>query len=241
MFGISIRSKKKAKDEAEKPFWISYADMMTSLMVLFLVVMSVTLLAVTKTVTEEEKAKKVRDDEVNQCLHEIEKVTELVEKDFPGLKFDKQHKIVDFGPQAWFAYNKFAVAPKTATHLRQFTKELLRVARLPCGKKWLKRVGIEGYTSPEGTYLSNLKLSLDRSQKVLCVLLEPESGNNPILTKEDRDDIQKYFWAAGFSSKSVKKTPEAARRVEFILKFRAWGEPEEDLPKHTYPLGRCKL
>jgi flagellar motor protein MotB len=47
--------KRGSKDEAEKPFWISYADLMTALMVLFLVVMSVALLAVTKTVSQIEQ------------------------------------------------------------------------------------------------------------------------------------------------------------------------------------------
>ena len=37
MFGTPIIVKRGSKDEAEKPFWISYADLMTALMVLFLV------------------------------------------------------------------------------------------------------------------------------------------------------------------------------------------------------------
>ena len=31
MFGPSIQLSKKLKDEAEKPFWISFADLMTAL------------------------------------------------------------------------------------------------------------------------------------------------------------------------------------------------------------------
>ena len=44
----------KAKSEAEKPFWISYADLMTALMVLFLVVMVVSLLSFANAVSESE-------------------------------------------------------------------------------------------------------------------------------------------------------------------------------------------
>jgi Tfp pilus assembly protein PilV len=40
------------REEAEKPFWISYADLMTSLMVLFLVVMLASLVTLTRTVTD---------------------------------------------------------------------------------------------------------------------------------------------------------------------------------------------
>ncbi|MDO8206599.1 MAG: flagellar motor protein MotB, partial [Gallionella sp.] len=38
---------RRNKEEGEKPFWISFADLMTALMVMFLLVMSVALLAVT--------------------------------------------------------------------------------------------------------------------------------------------------------------------------------------------------
>ena len=41
MLGIRTRSRGVEPDEAEKPFWISYSDLMTALMVLFLVVMAV--------------------------------------------------------------------------------------------------------------------------------------------------------------------------------------------------------
>ncbi len=44
----------KAKDEGEKPFWISYSDLMTTLMVLFLVVMSVTILTITQELLEKQ-------------------------------------------------------------------------------------------------------------------------------------------------------------------------------------------
>lgn len=58
MIGTKIVLNRGGRDEAEKPFWISFADLMTALMVLFLVVMGVALIAVTKNVTEREKKKK---------------------------------------------------------------------------------------------------------------------------------------------------------------------------------------
>jgi hypothetical protein len=41
------------KDEAEKPFWISFSDLMTGLMVLFLVAMAVAILAVTEQIRKQ--------------------------------------------------------------------------------------------------------------------------------------------------------------------------------------------
>ncbi len=57
MLGLRLPCRHKTQDDAEKPFWISFSDMMTALMVLFLVVMTVTLLAVTHTVSQAERMK----------------------------------------------------------------------------------------------------------------------------------------------------------------------------------------
>ncbi|HGW3093389.1 TPA: flagellar motor protein MotB, partial [Escherichia coli] len=38
MFNRVFNGRQRRSDEAEKPFWISYADLMTAMMVLFLVV-----------------------------------------------------------------------------------------------------------------------------------------------------------------------------------------------------------
>jgi Membrane MotB of proton-channel complex MotA/MotB len=51
--------KRKSKEEGEKPFWISFSDLMTALMVMFLVVMAVALLAVTSPASAFEEKKKV--------------------------------------------------------------------------------------------------------------------------------------------------------------------------------------
>lgn len=48
MLGNRYSKKPRPKDEGEKPFWISFADLMTALMTLFLVVMAVSLMIVTK-------------------------------------------------------------------------------------------------------------------------------------------------------------------------------------------------
>jgi hypothetical protein len=48
------------REDAEKPFWISFSDLMTALMVLFLVAMAVGLLAVTKGVSDIKAAEGAR-------------------------------------------------------------------------------------------------------------------------------------------------------------------------------------
>ena len=81
MFGLRQAVKKSGRDEAEKPFWISFSDLMTALMVLFLVAMTVALLAITHEISEADKKKVRRDEEISQLLERIKKATE----DFPGI------------------------------------------------------------------------------------------------------------------------------------------------------------
>ncbi len=61
MFANAFGVKKRHSDEAEKPFWISYADLMTAMMVLFFVVMVASLSSVTQRIQRAEQGEKTRD------------------------------------------------------------------------------------------------------------------------------------------------------------------------------------
>ena len=71
--------KRRGKDEAEKPFWISFADLMSALMVLFLVVMSSAMLSVTKTISDQEQAQNQRNIDIEHILDGFEQAAEQFE------------------------------------------------------------------------------------------------------------------------------------------------------------------
>jgi len=238
MFGNRTLIRKGTKDESEKPFWISYADLMTSLMVLFLVAMSVALLAVTKHIDELQEREKERRQEIRGCLRQIEEIA----NEFPGMRLDLNRYTIDFGPQAQFERDKFSVSETTALRLRSFVRKLLNVTRLPCGEKWLKRVVVEGYTDPTGTYLHNVNLSLNRSHRVLCVLLGEIDANQMALSSQEHGEVQKLFLLGGYSSTSVRSTYEESRRIEFKLEFLALDEMREvPVLEQFGNLGKCEL
>ena len=207
-------------------------------MVLFLVAMSVALLAVTKKIDLEEERKKNRDTAIRQCLQEI--------KDAGGdlginVSLDPINPKIDFGPRAHFGRDRFVVLDETANRLKVFVRRLLGIAKLPCGEQWMKRVVIEGYTSEEGTYLHNVNLSLNRSHNVLCVLLGGDRTDPATLSVDERGEVQQLFMVGGYSSNSIRPTFEESRRVEFKLEF--WGlDEKKDLPHiEERILGECKL
>jgi flagellar motor protein MotB len=59
MLGYRLPHTRRQRDEGEKPFWISYADLMTAMMVLFLVIMSVSLLVVLSKLTDVDMVSRV--------------------------------------------------------------------------------------------------------------------------------------------------------------------------------------
>ncbi len=232
MFGIKSTGKRHTKDEAEKPFWISFSDMMTALMVLFLVAMTVTLLAVTHEISEAEKDKSQRDKEINELMIRIRDAA----KDIPGVIV--RGNTIDFGDRARFDTNSHALTEQQERLLRAFIPDILMIARDPIGKKWLKRVIVEGFADQRGTYLHNLHLSMQRSERVLCALLAKSAPDEKPLSEDDRLLIRELFLVGGSSFNSLKETLEESRRIEFKLEFL---ELNEERPRIIQiPLDDCQ-
>lgn len=91
---------------------------------------------------------------------------------------------INFGTRAQFASGKHDLTLDQANALRRLVPELLSSVRSEVGqgRNWLKRVVAEGFTDDTGSYLFNLNLSLQRSQRVLCVLLAKEWQIYPAVT-----------------------------------------------------------
>ena len=220
MFGTRVVVGRRARDEAEKPFWISFADLMSALMVLFLLVMSVALLAVTKNVTDAERKSAERGQQIGEVLSRIETAA----RQYPGISVDSSRNVIDFGDRARFDTGSSVLSKEQADYLRTFVPEVLRIARDDLGRKWLKRIVVEGFADQRGDYLLNLDLSLKRSQRVLCALLAPTTANERALTPEEREQVRDLFLVGGYSSGSAKKSFEESRRIELRLEFFNVGE-----------------
>ncbi|WP_353239303.1 flagellar motor protein MotB [Limnohabitans sp.] len=206
---------KRRKNEAEKPFWISFADLMTALMVLFLVAMAVALLSVTEGLRQQDDLRVQRDKGISSCLQDIAQMTQ--EKSLAGVQLRGQ--TLELGTLAEFPKDSHQLDAQRADFLRDFIPKVLDVARTPACQMWLKRFVLEGYASPEGSYLYNLNLSLARSQRVLCVLLDDASAKAP--RQSDRQAVRDMFFVGGSSFNSaILNQPEKSRRVELRLEFK---------------------
>ncbi|MEI6544194.1 MAG: flagellar motor protein MotB [Methylococcales bacterium] len=222
----------KTKEEGEKPFWISYADLMTAMMMLFLIVMTFSLVIITNPGPELEHLKKIQ-----QICDEIKMAT----KDVQGVTVDCINNRIDFGVQAQFGNNDSKLPDNAKQKLREFVPILLSVARKDQGKL-LKRVVVEGYASPTGSYLLNLQLSMRRAETVLCSLFEPPKSNEVVLSIPDKQMVRDLFLVGGYSFNNGQGKSEAEmRRVEFKLDFLGFDEhPPITPPSDIDNYGQCQ-
>lgn len=235
MFGRRFNIQRRGRDEAEKPFWISFADLMTALMVLFLVVMGVALLAVTKNVSEREKKEEQHRKNIELIIDRFAKAAERYE----GIKVDKTRQVIDFGERAQFAFGDWRLNAHQEEVLRKFVPEIIVLANEDLGKIILKRLVVEGYTDKKGTYLSNLNLSLQRSQSVLCAMFATSGPN--LLNTDQMENVRSLFLVGGYSFNAVKDTDEESRRVEMRLEFLGIDEERASVPNASENFGKCAL
>ncbi len=225
MIGLRTLPRRRVQDQAEKPFWISFSDLMTALMVLFLVAMAVALMAVTQGLQRVEAEKLAREEAVKACMADVARLARKPE--FQGIRV--RDNAIEFGALAEFEKRDYDLTPARRSFLRRFVPQLVEVARGGQCSRWLKRVVVEGFASQEGSYLFNLNLSLQRSQRLLCVLLDPHAADAP--SEQDRRVIRKLFLVGGSSFNALKQSAEESRRVELKLEFRELGEKQETPPE----------
>jgi outer membrane protein OmpA-like peptidoglycan-associated protein len=213
--------KRGRKAEGESPFWISFSDLMSALMVLFLLVMAVTLVSVTKDVTSVEQRKIQREKDIQELMATIAETS----REFPEVKVDESTYRINLGDVVRFDSARSDIQQAGARFLRGYVPVLLKAQGSSLGQRWIRRIVVEGFTDQDGTYLYNLGLSLDRSRRVVCVLFAPPASDETALTDPEKRQIRDLFLVGGYSFNSMKASKEASRRVELKVDF--WALDEE--------------
>jgi outer membrane protein OmpA-like peptidoglycan-associated protein len=242
----SLLDSPRPPDEAsDTPFWISFADLMTALMMLFLLVMTVSLLTLTRA-TDSSKAKSTQAMQSTQAAEALMDRVEAAALRVPGVRVDRSRHVIDFGDQARFDTASHVLSADAARKLRRFVVELLDASDEDSDGRVLERVVVEGFADPRGTYLMNLNLSMQRAQRVLCALLDPK-GERDGVSLAQRVRIRELFSVGGFSFNELRETNEASRRIELRLEFKqpATGDQspatKSALGRERQELGECAL
>lgn len=241
MLGNRYRKPSKQKDEGEKPFWISFADLMTALMTLFLVVMAVSLMVVTKKINEATQAENERKADILNICEQIKHESALKSH---VINVDCQDNRISFGEAGRFGHNDYRLNNVGEQALNSLVPIVLNVANGEKGQKWFKQIVIEGFTDTDGAYLYNLNLSLRRSEWVMCSLLDPKFSGLTGLSEAQKNQIKQLFLAGGVAFNGAKDSKEASRRVELRLNFYGLKEKESAEPQPHFvsaPVETCQL
>lgn len=222
MFGARAPAGQRPKSEGEKPFWISYADLMTALMILFLVVMIASLVMMTMRVAQAEQGEKNRTKDIAQLCERLQIQARGLNR---NIVVDCRDNRINFGEAGRFGYNGYKLGPEGQQALRQVVPLVIEAALSAEGKRWFKQVLIEGFTDTDGSYLYNLHLSLQRSEWVMCTMLDDRFSESSGLSQEQKRQIRDLFLAGGVSFNNAKDSKEASRRVELRLQFYGLKDP----------------
>lgn len=226
MFGKQMPSVVRSKDEGEKPFWISFADLMTAMIILFLVVMVAALSSVTQRINQAEQGEKQRNRDISQICEHLSLKAKTASK---TIVVDCKDNRISFGDAGRFGHNQYALSNDGQSALQEVVPMILDAANSEEGRKWFKQVVIEGSTDTDGSYLYNLHLSLQRSEWVMCSLLDSRSPLQVGLSPEHQQQIRSIFLAGGVSFNNAKDTKEESRRVELRMQFFGLKEKEDNL------------
>jgi outer membrane protein OmpA-like peptidoglycan-associated protein len=212
-----------SKESPEKPFWISYSDLMTALMTLFLVVMAVEIVSLeTKFSTKELQ---LRAEVIQSCYQEL---ASEAKTSYPVVNIEyKPSDIIniDLGGIVNFPKRDFHISPEGIDFLREYIPAVVKSIKSDACSKYIRRIIVEGYTDTDGNYLPNLQLSQRRSSEVVCSLSNDVRPNKP-LDVDDLNAIRDLFLIGGFSFNSYKPSKAENRRV--VLKLEFWQVNEKE-------------
>lgn len=265
MLGYKVPASRRKRDEGEKPFWISYADLMTAMMVLFLVVMSVSLLVVVIKLTDPDQVPKKwfegtfdaywyeilenerlkasldkdaalrqqRTEQMQDILTKLQKEAAKIKACNVDLEQKKDSLIITFSKgsqkssknnelifEPMFDEGKYRLSTEDKMCIRDFMPVMYEELK---HKAWFNKVAVEGFTSSTGTYLTNLNLSLQRAQQVVCTVMAKDESSQ-ILKDDVLLFVQQKFFVGGFSFNTPKASDEESRRVELRLDFKTLDE-----------------
>ena len=241
MIGNRMGRGKRHKEEGEKPFWISFADLMTALMTLFLVVMAVSLMVVTKKINEATAAENQRKSDIQEICKSIK--TQAAKKN-TLIEVDCSDNRINFGEAGRFEHNGYNMNLAGTKALQDVVPVILEAANGQKGQKWFKQIVIEGFTDTDGSYLYNLHLSLQRSEWVMCALLDDQQTQNIGLSDEQNQQVSQLFLAGGVSFNAAKESKEASRRVELRLQFYGLADASHKPAQPNFIINKaevCKL
>src|SRR5690606_35982840 len=218
------------EEEPQNPFALSIGDLMAALLLIFILLLSSTLLRLQDEFENKtqiaERYTAIKEDIYNQLMIEfkedLEKWNAYIDPDELIFRFKE--------PDILFGINQYKVKPEFETILKEFFPRYINVLSKPEFKENIEEIRIEGHTDNSGSYFHNMELSQNRTRSVLTYVLE-----NTLDETIDKNWVQLKLTANGLSySKPIADNETESgralnRRVEFKIRTNAEKQIDEIL------------
>jgi len=206
----------------ENIFSLSISDLMTALLLVFILILSGISL---KLAEQQEENKKYLDTISAQQEAKRRIIAQLKgEMDQFNIEVDPKTGAIRIKEAILFEFGKFELKEKGKEFLDKFIPRYVEI--LFAKKEIREQIGqviIEGHTDNIGDYLYNMKLSMDRAYNVVFYVYSEEFTDfdyNDILIKKLSADGRSF--ANPISENDTIEGRRRNRRVEFKFSFKDW-------------------
>ena len=220
-------------DETQNPFSLSIGDLMAGLLLIFILLLSSTLLRLQDEFESKsqiaERYTAIKADIYSQLMIEfsedLEKWNAHIDPDELIFRFKE--------PDILFRINQYRINPEFEAILNEFFPRYINVLSKPEFKENIEEIRIEGHTDNSGSYFHNMELSQNRTRSVLVHVID-----NTLTHDHDKEWVITNLTANGlsFSRPIADNDTELGRslnrRVEFRIRTNAEKQIDEIL-KYT--------
>ena len=238
--------RRHGSNDEETSYWLSYSDMMAALLLIFVLIISFTMLQakkqyeskeqelVSQQMLIEEQQRKMEDQQkkMEEQQEQLDRIigirSELIaalRDEFEGsdlkVSVDPQTGAITFDSSVLFDSNKYDIKETGVEFLNSFLPRYFSVLLKDQFREYISEIIIEGHTDTRASYMYNLELSQQRALSVAKYCLDQDTS---ALSEDQIDDLQKIVTANGRSysdpifNEDGSVDLDASRRVEF--KFR---------------------
>lgn len=199
-------------EQSKQAYWIPLADLMTGLMMIFMLITAVYIQYVERTTTLVlDEFKDVKSNMQLALQNEFKESFKQWDAELLGdmtIRFNN--------PNVQFGIQSAELKPEFQNMLRDFFPRYMKIIRSEKFKKSIKEIRIEGHTSkfwkdttPSEAYFLNMGLSQERTRSTLkFLMLLPDF-------REDEEWFQKHLTANGLSSSQPRiKNPSSIKEDE---------------------------
>lgn len=202
--------KKTKSDDAENPFWITYSDLLSSLVMIFLVLI-LTFQAINslqaqqlKKQLEMTRTQADRAIDIDRQAHVLSDLREELGKlkeEFPGtIVIDEEYGVVRIREKVLFDRGQAALRSEGKRFLKRFIPAWTKRILTRRYEEIIDQVILEGHADPSGSsdwnenYLMNMQLTLARAESVTRFIFGPECHFR------EKEELRKLLTASGRSN-----------------------------------------